>query len=128
MSEIEQGRNGMKNIHQTENMPVEKQPTAIRGRSFLGFFLNVVISLIVSAVVAIGAIYYYDQNYAQKVVAVDLKGFLEQQQEEFLDGKISKEVIEKRMDQLEKFVDQIPKHHPVILGDVVVRNIKVLKP
>jgi hypothetical protein len=32
------------------------------------------------------------------------------------------------MDELEAFVDQIPKHHSVILGDVVVRNIEVLKP
>lgn len=91
-------------------------------------FLCAVISLIVSLTVAAGTVYVYDQHFAQKVVAVDLKGFLQQQKDDYLDGKITEEDVDQRMDELEAFVDQIPKHYSVILGDVVVRNIEVLKP
>lgn len=91
-------------------------------------FQCVIISLIVSLAVVTGAIYLYDENFAQKVVAVDLKSFLQEQKDDYLDGKITEEDMNRRMDELEVFVDQIPKNHSVILGDVVVRNIKVLKP
>jgi hypothetical protein len=32
------------------------------------------------------------------------------------------------MDRLEQFVETIPKRYAVILGDVVVRNVEVVKP
>jgi len=88
------------------------------------FFLCLVVSLVTAA----ATVYVYDQRFAQKVVAVDLKGFLKQQKEDFLDGKLTKEDVDRNMDRLESFVDQIPANHSVILGDVVVRNVEVLKP
>jgi len=87
-----------------------------------------VISFMVSILATAGGVFTYDQYFAQKVVAVDLKGFLQQQKDEYLEGKITEDDVDQRMDELEKFVDQIPKNRSVILGDVVVRNIKVLKP
>ncbi len=91
-------------------------------------FKCLVLSLMVSILVTAGGVLAYDQYFAQKVVAVDLKGFLQQQKDEYLDGKITEDDVDRRMDELERFVDQIPKNHSVILGDVVVRNIEVLKP
>ena len=91
-------------------------------------FKCLVLSLMVSVLVTAGGVLAYDQYFAQKVVAVDLKGFLKQQKDEYLDGKITEDDVDRRMDELERFVDQIPKNHSVILGDVVVRNIEVLKP
>jgi len=110
-----------------EPVPVESPSSRTKG-SARSFLLCVVISLIVSLTVAAGTVYVYDQHFAQKVVAVDLKGFLQEQKDDYLDGKITEEDVDRRMDKLEAFVDQIPKHHSVILGDVAVRNIEVLKP
>ncbi|TYO96781.1 hypothetical protein EDC39_11269 [Geothermobacter ehrlichii] len=84
--------------------------------------------LLTSLATAVGTVWYYDQHYAQKIVAVDLKGFLQQQKDDYLNGRISEDDLNRRMNELEAFVDRIPENHSVILGDVVVRNIEVLKP
>ena len=106
----------------------KKEAQASPKITFQTLFLPAIIGLLVSLIVAIGTVYFYDQNFAQKVVAIDLKSFLQQQKDDYLTGKITEEDMDRRMDELETFVDQIPKHHPVILGSVVVRNIEILKP
>ena len=106
----------------------EKETPAFPKITIRTLFLSVSIGLLVSLIVAIGTVYLYDRYFAQKVVAIDLQGFLQQQKDDYLAGKITEDDMDRRMDELEIFVDQIPKHHPVILGNVVVRNIEVLKP
>ena len=109
-------------------MTAKKEAQAAPKTTIQTLFLSSIISVVISLIIATGAVYLYDQQYAQKVVAIDLKGFLKQQKDDYLAGKITEEDVDRRMDELEAFVDHIPKHHPVILGDVVVRNIEVLKP
>jgi len=129
MSDVEETKNeAVASIPMTGEPVPEESPSSHPQGPVRIFFQCAVISLIVSLAVAAGTIYLYDQHFAQKVVAVDLKGFLQEQKDDYLDGKITEEDVNRRMDELEAFVDQIPKHHSVILGDVVVRNIKVLKP
>ena len=84
--------------------------------------------VLVSLLVSSGSLYAYDTFWAQKVVAVDLQGFLTEQRDLFLAGKIDDEELQRRMDSLEQLVDGIPRRYAVILGDVVVRNIEVLAP
>ncbi len=88
------------------------------------FFLTVLVSLLTS----FGSVYLYDRCYAQKVVAVDLKGFLDAQKDAFVRGAIDEKELERRMDHLEHTVDAIPSRYAVILGDVVVRHVEVIKP
>jgi hypothetical protein len=129
MSDVEETKNETISSDSMKDEPVpEESPSSHLKGPVRIFFPCAVISLIVSLTVAAGTVYLYDQHFAQKVVAVDLKGFLQEQKDDYLDGKITEEDVNRRMDELEAFVDQIPKHHSVILGDVVVRNIEVLNP
>jgi hypothetical protein len=82
----------------------------------------------VSLVTSFGSVYLYDRFIAQKVVAVDLQGFLVEKKELYLRGEIDDADLKLRMDRLEQFVETIPKRYAVILGDVVVRNVEVVKP
>lgn len=88
------------------------------------FFCAVLVSLMAS----FGSIYLYDRFFAQKVVAVDLQGFLAEQKGLYLRGDIDDAELKLRMDRLEQFVETIPKRYAVVLGDVVVRNVEVVKP
>lgn len=88
------------------------------------FYCAVLISLTIS----FGSVYLYDRLIAQKIVAVDLQGFLAAQKGSYLRGEIDDAELKRRMDHLEMFVDAIPKRYAVVLGDIVVRNIKVVKP
>ena len=84
--------------------------------------------VLVSLLVSSASLYAYDNFWARQVVAVDLQGFLAEQRDLFLAGKIDDEELQRRMDSLERMVDGIPRRHAVILGEVAVRNIEVLAP
>ncbi|MBE0574367.1 MAG: hypothetical protein IH613_00565 [Desulfuromonadales bacterium] len=88
------------------------------------FFCVVFVSLVTS----FGSVYLYDRFIAQKVVAVDLQGFLVEQKGLYLRGDIDDADLKLRIDRLEQFVETIPKRYAVVLGDVVVRNVEVIKP
>jgi hypothetical protein len=84
--------------------------------------------VLVSLVTSFSSIYLYDRFIAQKVVAVDLQGFLVEQKELYLHGDIDDAELKLRMDRLEQFVETIPKRYAVVLRDVVVRNVEVIEP
>ena len=108
---------------QESSPPTLAQP---RSRAFsCRFFLqSILLSLLISCV----SIYAYDCLWAQKIVAVDLQGFLTEQKDLYLAGKIDDAELQRRMDHLEQSVTAIPERYAVILGDVVVRNVEVIKP
>lgn len=83
---------------------------------------------LVSLLISFSSVYLYDRFIAQKVVAVDLQGFLAKQKELYLRGDINDTELKHRMDHLENFMETIPKRYAVLLGDVVVRNIEVVEP
>jgi hypothetical protein len=84
--------------------------------------------LAVSTVTSIATLFCYDRWYAQKVVAVDIKGYIEAQRENYLAGKMSDDDLRKSFDRLEAVVTAIPKNRVVIMGDAVVRNAETIKP
>ncbi len=86
------------------------------------------LALLISLGTSLASIWGYDRYVAQKIVAVDLKGFLTEQRNEYLQGKITKKELDRHMDHMEAVVDRIPDRYAVILGDVVVRHVKVYKP
>ena len=70
----------------------------------------------------------YDRWYAQKVVAVDIKGYIAQQRDSYLAGKLNDDELKKSFDRLEAVITAIPKNRVVIMGDAVVRNAETVKP
>lgn len=86
------------------------------------------ICLVVSLGASLATIAVYDRWYAQKVVAVDIKGYIAQQRDNYLAGKLSDEELRKSFDRLEAVITSIPKNRVIIMGDAVVRNAEIVKP
>ena len=86
------------------------------------------VCLVVSLGASLATITGYDRWYAQKVVAVDIKGYIAQQRDNYLAGKLSDDDLRKSFDRLEAVITSIPKNRVVIMGDAVVRNAETVKP
>lgn len=86
------------------------------------------ISLLIALTTSFFSLYSYDRWYAQKLVAVDIKGYIAQQRENYIAGKMNDEELKRSFDRLESVVIAIPKNKVVIMGDAVVRNIETIKP
>ena len=79
-------------------------------------------SLLISMVASVGSVYVYDRFYAQKVVAVDIKGYIQKQRDLYLAGKLNNEQLKAKIDKLSAVVTAIPKNRVAIMGDVVIKN------
>ena len=84
--------------------------------------------LVVSIGASLATIAGYDRWYAQKVVAVDIKGYIAQQRDSYLAGKLNDDELKKSFDRLEAVITTIPRNRVVIMGDAVVRNAETVKP
>lgn len=84
--------------------------------------------LVVSLGASLATIAAYDHWYAQKVVAVDIKGYIAQQRDNYLAGKLNDDELRKSFDRLEAVITAIPKNRVIIMGDAVVRNAETVKP
>ncbi len=98
-------------------------PANVPGKS-VSLLLVVAVSLL-SSVVSVAA---YDHFFAQKVVAVDIKSFIEERKAEYVAGRLDDAGIKREMDKLEATVAAIPKNKAVLMGDLVVKNVPVIKP
>ena len=93
-----------------------------------GMLALIGICLAVSLGASLATIAGYDRWYAQKVVAVDIKGYIAQQRDNYLTGKLNDDELRKSFDRLEAVITAIPKNRVIIMGDAVVRNAETVKP
>ena len=94
----------------------------------IGIPVFVCICLLVALITSFASVYSYDRWYAQKIVAVDIKGYIAQQRDNYMAGKLTDEELRRSFDHLENVVIAIPKNRVVIMGDAVVRNVETIKP
>ncbi len=116
--------------HTTDNaqsQTVGKEP-ASEGQGFVSRKSVIVIAIIVSAVSSITSVAAYDHFFAQKVVAVDIKTFLEEKKADYVAGRLDDAGLKREMDKLEVTVASIPKNKAVLMGDLVVKNVDIIKP
>ncbi|SNB45435.1 hypothetical protein [Geobacter sp. DSM 9736] len=85
------------------------------------------ISIFVSLAISAAALLAYDRWGAQKVAAVDMKGYITLQRYKYKDGKINDEDLRKAFDRLELLMNSIPRNRVVIMGDTAIRNAEVFK-
>lgn len=86
-----------------------------------GYFEVIIIALIVVA----GALYGYDQYFAQKIVVVDLKGYVRRENAMLAAGEISKEQWQAGLDEVDRIIaTEAAKNlnRVVLLKDVVLKN------
>jgi hypothetical protein len=104
--------------------PPEVAPPSRRGGPAGPFFLSLLVSLAVSVL----CLFVYDRFLAQKVVALDMKGYIAEQRDLYLEGRIDDEELRRRIDRLEEVSLSIPANRVVLMGDAVIRNVEVIRP
>lgn len=84
-------------------------------------------SLLISLTASAATLVAYDRWFVQKIVAVDMNGFITLQRYKYKDGKINDEDLRKAFDRLEQMMNAIPKNRVVIMADTAIRNAEVFK-
>jgi hypothetical protein len=85
-----------------------------------GYFDVILIALIM----ATGAIFGYDMFIAQKIMVMDLKGYIRTQKALLAAGEVNKEQWETSLDSVEEVLNikAANRNHIIILKEVVLRN------
>lgn len=88
----------------------------------------ILLTIVVSAITSTASVVAYDHFYAQKVVAVDIRSFIEAKKADYVAGRLDDASLKVEMDKLEATVASIPKNKAVLMGDLVVKNVEIIKP
>jgi len=115
-----------------ETKPAEKPalvptPAAAPSRTPTWFGITI-LCVLVSVASSVASLAAYDSWYAQKLVAVDIKGYISDQRDKYIAGKLTDDELKRSFDKLEQVVTAIPKNKAVLMGDLVVRNVETIKP
>ncbi len=100
---------------------------SVKQRKSPGWLAVAAISLLASMLVSASSVYVYDRFYAQKIVAVDIKGYIATQRDLYLSGKETGKEFRANIDKLAAAVKGIPKNRVAIMGDAVIKNAKIEK-
>lgn len=105
-----------------------EKPIVPAGKSGLSLLAAGLIALTVSLVTAMTVVAVYDYRYAQKIVTLDLAGYVRAQRDKMVSGEISDEELRKNLDAMERALMAEPANHVVLLKEVVLRNAGEIKP
>ena len=120
----------METITEREGPDMEEagSPPPAQSKRHLNVLPMVALYVAISFGASLTVISGYDRWYAQKIVAVDIKGYIARQRESYLAGKMTDDELKKSFDRLESVITAIPRNRVVIMGDAVVRNAETVKP
>lgn len=104
----------------------QKQPPPLKRGP--GLIATACASLVVSLLTATAVVAVYDQRYAQKVVTMDLKGYIRSQRDKAVSNEVSDDELRLNIDAMEAALLAEPANHTVLLKDVVLRNAQEIKP
>jgi hypothetical protein len=93
-----------------------------------GLLATTMVVIVVSLLTAVGVVAVYDQRYAQKVVTMDLKGYIRSQRDMAMRSEVTDEQLRKNIDAMEAALLAEPANHTVLLKEVVLRNAREIKP
>lgn len=93
-----------------------------------GLLATTMVALLVSLFTSIGIVIVYDQRYAQKIVSMDIKGYIRSQRDMVMRSEVTDEQLRKNIDAMETALLAEPANHTVLLKDVVLRNAREIKP
>ena len=117
--------------HYQEIEPEENRSNkpAVATKSERSEFWTIMYAVFLSVAAMTGILAAYDNYFAQKIVALDVKGYIAGQRDLYLNGKITDAELKESFDRLEKVKERVPKNRVIILGDVLVRkNVEEIKP
>ena len=93
----------------------------------LSLFKYFIATVFVSLVISLSCVAGYHYYFAPQIVAIDIKGYIKDQRDMFLAGKIDKAELKKSFDKLDTVVTGLPKNNVVLSRDAVIRNAKVIE-
>jgi hypothetical protein len=97
-----------------------KAPGAETPKTTPGYLEIIVITILIVG----GAIWGYDQFFAQKILTFDLKGYLHEQTALIKAGEMTEEQFKSNLDRTEALLNAEAEksRHVILLKDVVMRN------
>jgi hypothetical protein len=101
-----------------------KYVTVKTGLTFKTFIIMLTLNVIVSA----SFIYFYDQKFAVKIKAFDMRGYMVDQKKQFFSGKVTEEELFKSLDRVDEILSQESKNTLILSRDAVLRNAQFIKP
>jgi hypothetical protein len=114
-------------VAQVDPATKPEAPNDKAGESGMSIGMTAVIALVFSLITNACMLMAYDHFMAQKVLSVDVKGFIEQQQDLFLAGKITGEQLKDSYKRLLETVENIPRNRVVVMGDAVLGGAEKLE-
>jgi hypothetical protein len=84
---------------------------------------NLFVSILASAIITGGLLWYYDQHFATRIAVIDMDGYVNQLRSDYIQGKLSKEQLD---DDLQRLSCQIKEKYSsntiLLLKEVVVNG------
>lgn len=89
----------------------------------------IAVNAVVTILIVACGLWTYDRYFAvQPPIAVDIKGYVAEQRQLYMDGKIDNKKLRENMDRLEAMIATVSKHRAVIMADAVIKNVEMLNP
>lgn len=104
--------------------PQSQEPASFPSR--LGTGRTLLLATVMSLALTAAGLYLYDLKFAQKLLVFDMSAFLNEQRALLVAGKT--EESERRFNELEARLNNLPVNHVVLLKSVAVRNAAEIKP
>ncbi len=94
----------------------KKEPQRKEGNGSGIVFFNFVIFALISVIITVSALILYDRYYAQKIVFVDIKAYMDEQKSQYMAKKLTDEQLSKNIDRIRTIVEKIPKNYIVLVN------------
>lgn len=80
------------------------------------------IAVFVSIMTSGAMLVAYDHWVAPRIVSVDIKGYIADQRDLYVAGKITDEQFRANVDRMAAVIEGLPKNRIVVMGDAVIRG------
>ncbi len=100
---------------------------AAGGKAGVSLLGAAAVSLIVSVVSSVGAVYIYHEKYSPKFLTMDVVGYLNEQRDLYLAGKLTDDDLKKRLDSMKNAIEQPPGRYVVLSGEAVLRGAEKIE-
>ena len=120
MSDEEQDKEQVQGNKASRSPGSPKSPR--NGKAFGPGYIEV---MVIALIVVAGALYGYDQYFAQKIMVVDLKGYVRRENAMLAAGEITKEQWQAGLDEVDKIIAiEAAKNlnRVILLKDAVLKN------
>ena len=87
----------------------------------ISFGAAVLIAILISVTSSFATVIAYNHWLAQKVVTVDLKGYLMESRDWYASGKITAEQVTEGLKTIKEQIDKLPANQVVVMGDATLR-------